>query len=217
MKPKKLVGALLLGVLVLWIIGWASSRSHKPDAPQVVQASPADKWQVTEERSPMDDSQTMVLTLDSENVVQGPLGTVKPSLIVRCQQKKTAVYFVTGMAASIEEDVEGGPSDFHKVGLRLDDDPARYFSWGESTDHKALFASDLIWGEQWNSVIGMNSPTVVAYSGGIIEFAKKLTGASKLTLQFTPFDGSPQVAQFDVRGLDPHLHKLAEACGWAYE
>ncbi len=141
MKPKKLVGALLLGVLVLWIIGWASSRSHKPDAPQVVQASPADKWQQDAKSGPrMDDSQTVVLTLDSENVVQGPL-VEQPNhpLIVRCQQKKTAVYVVTGMASSIEEDVEGGPSDFHKVGLRLDDDPARYFSWGESTGSLQLY------------------------------------------------------------------------------
>jgi type VI secretion system protein VasI len=208
MEPKKIVGSLLLGVLILWAIGWASSRPHKPEAPQVVQASPTDKWHVTEERSPMDDTQTVVLTLDSENVVQGPLGTVKPSLIVRCQQKKTAVYFVTGMAASIEEDVEGGPSDFHKVGLRLDDGPASYGSWGESNDHKALFASDLIY-----DATGHAS----AFSGGAIKFAKELAQAGILSFQFTPFDGNTQVARFDLRGLDPHLHKLAETCGWAYE
>lgn len=165
----------------------------------------------------MDDSKTVVVALDSENTAEGPLGAVRPSLIVRCQQKKTQVYVVTGMAATVEEDIDGGPRDSHKVGLRLDDGPAKYDSWGESTDHKALFASDLIWGEQWDSLIGMNAPKVVAYSGGVVEFAKKLAGASKLTFQFTPFDGSPQVAQFDVRGLNPHLHKIAEACGWAYE
>jgi hypothetical protein len=59
----------------------------------------------------------------------------------------------------------------------------------------------------------MNAPTVVAYSGGVVEFAKQLAGASTLTFWFTPFDGSPQVARFDLRGLDVHLHKLAEACG----
>lgn len=208
MDIKKLAGIALLAVVILWIIGASVSHSRKTDAPQTVQASTGDKWQVTEERSPMDDSQTVVLTLESENVVQGPLGAVKPSLIVRCQQKKTAVYVVTGMAASIEEGVEGGPSDFHKVGLRLDDGPASYGSWGESNDHKALFASDLIY-----DATGHAS----AFSGGAIKLAKELAQAGTLTFQFTPFDGTTQVARFDLRGLDPHLHKLAEACGWAYE
>lgn len=195
MDPKKIVGALLLGVLILWLIGWASSRSHEPNSPQVVQASPTDKWQVREERSPMDDSQIVVLTLDSENAVQGPSGTVKPSLIVRCQEKQTAVYVVTGMAASVEEDIEGGPRDYHTVRTRLDDAPASTEPfWSESTDHNALFTD--------SESVG---------------FAKKLAEAQRFTFQFTPFDGSPQVARFDLRGLDPHLHKLAEACGWAYE
>jgi type VI secretion system protein VasI len=208
---KKLVGGVLAAVFVLWIVGWTNSRSQKPDAPQVVQASQADKWHVTEDKSPMDDSKTVILTLDSDDEVQGPLGSVRPSLIVRCKEKKTDVYVATGMAASVEE---YGPA--HKVGIRRDGGTAQYYDWLESTDHRALFASDLIWGEQWDSTLGMNVTRVAADSGGRIEFAKQLATASKLTFQFTPFDGSPQVAGFDVRGLDPHLHKVAEACGWAY-
>ena len=197
MEPKKLVGALLLGVLVLWIIGWASTHSHKPEAPQVVQASPIDKWHVTEKQSPMDDSKTVMVALDSNDEVHGPLGAVRPSLIVRCQQKKTEVYVETGMAASVEE---YGPS--HAVGIRLDDGPAEYYDWIESGDNKALFANDREFADHGH--------------GGIIEYAKSIAEASTLTFQFTPFDGSPQVARFDIRGLDPHLHKVAEACGWAY-
>ena len=197
---KKLVSGVLLGLVVLWIIGKASSRSHKPDAPQVVQASPGDKWRVTEKQSSMDDSKTVVVTLDSEDQIQGPLGTVRPSLIVRCQEKKVDVYVVTHMAANVEAD------DEHVVGIRLDDGSPRHENWSESTDHQALFASDIIWNG--------DEPT---FSGGRIEFAKRLAGANQLTFQFTPFDGSPQVARFDIRGLDPHLHKVAEACGWSYE
>ena len=208
MDIKKLAGIALLVVVVLWIFGASVSHSHKPDAPQVVQASTGDKWQVTEGQSPMDDSKKMVLALDSDDMVQGPNGAVRPSLMVHCEQKKTAVYVVTGMASSIEEDVEGGPSDFHKVGLRLDDGTASYGSWGESNNHKALFASDLIF-----DATGHAS----AFSGGAIKFAKELSQASTLTFQFTPFDGTTQVARFDLRGLDSHLHKLAETCGWAYE
>lgn len=199
MEPKKLVGAFLLGVLVLWIIGSVSSRSHKPEAPEVVQASPTDKWHVTVDKSPMDDSKSVALTLDSEDEVQGPLGKVRPSLIVRCQEKKTDVYITTGMAANMEADGE------HVVGIRLDDGAARHENWSESTDHAALFASDVIWNG--------DEPT---FHGGRIEFAKRLAGANQLTFQFTPFDGSPQTARFNLRGLDTHLHDVAEACGWAY-
>jgi type VI secretion system protein VasI len=199
MDSKKIVGAGLLGVFALWIIGWASSRSHKPDTPQVVQASLTDKWRVTEKQSPMDDSKTVMVTMDSDDQVQGPLGTVRPSLIVRCQEKTTDVYVVTHMAANVEADGE------HVVGIRLDGGPARYENWSESTDHAALFARDIIWNG--------DEPT---FSGGRIEFARRLAGASQLTFQFTPFDGSPQVARFDIRGLDSHLHEVAEACGWAY-
>ena len=194
MDIKKLVGGVLLGVALLWIIGLASSRSHKPDAPQVVQASPPDKWHVTEQKSPMDDSKPVVLALDSEDEVQGPLGASRPKLMIRCQEGKTESYVVTGMAANIEVSSDGGPSEYHSVRVRFDDAPPQQFGlWSESTDHKALFI------------------------GNGQALAKELSKASSFTFQFTPFDGSPQVAQFDVRGLDPHLHKVAEACGWAYE
>jgi hypothetical protein len=61
----------------------------------------------------------------------------------------------------------------------------------------------------------LNRPAAI--SGGAIKLAKELAQAGTLTFQFTPFDGTTQVARFDLRGLYPHLHKLAETCGWAYE
>jgi len=114
---------------------------------------------------------------------------------VRCQGKKTEVYVATGMAASVESHGEYSiaPEDSHTVRTRLDDAVASTEYWYESGDHKALFAEH-----------------------DSIEFAKVLSGASTFTFQFTPFDDSPQTAHFNVGGLGPHLHKLAEACGWAY-
>ncbi len=210
MDLKKIIGAIVLGVAVLWVIGLLSSRSAKREATPTVQASQIDKWRVTEEKSPMDDSQTVVLTLDSVDQMQGPLGSVRPSLVVRCKEKETAVYVVTGMAANVETDIDGGPTDYRTVRIRLDDGPAEsYRSWKESTDHKALFASETVDG-------GIDSSPSTWQHHPVSEFAKKLAGASTLTFQFTPFDGSPQVARFDLRGLDVHLHKVAEACGWAY-
>lgn len=194
---------IALGFIALSAIIGSETKPSGSSASAVTSNVPTDRWQVREDRSPMDDSNTVMLSLDSGDVMQGPLGTVTPSLIVRCQEGKTSVYVVTGMAASIEEDIAGGPSEFHKVRIRLDDGAVSYESWGESTDHKALFAS-----------VHDSSGDVAAFSGGAAEFAKKLAGISKLTFQFTPFDGSPQVARFDVRGLDNHLGKVAEACHW---
>jgi hypothetical protein len=142
----------------------------------------------------MDDSKTVVLALDSDDEVRGPLGAVRPTLMIRCQEGKTESYVVTGMAANIEGSSDGGLSEYHTVKVRFDDAPPQQFGlWSESTDHQALFI------------------------GNGQALAKELSKANAFTFQFTPFDGSPQVAQFDVRGLDPHLHKVAEACGWAYE
>lgn len=100
---------------------------------------------------------------------------------------------VTGMAASTEEDIDGGPSDNHKVRVRLDNVNAGLEYWYESTDHKALFTTD-----------------GVAY-------AKQLAAATTFTFEVTPFDGSPLVARFDVRDSRDHLSKVAEACGWMLE
>jgi hypothetical protein len=194
MDPKKIIGAMLGGAVILWLIGTIASNQRRSEAAETIPPPAPDKWQTSESHSQMDDSKTVVLALDSEDQIQGPLGAVRPSLIIRCEEKRTSVYVVTGMAARVEEDIEGGPRDFHTVRTRLDDAPASTEPyWSESTDHKALFT-------QYESV----------------GFAKKLAEAQTFTFQFTPFDGSPQVARFDLRGLDVHLHKVAEACGWAY-
>jgi hypothetical protein len=53
----------------------------------------------------------------------------------------------------------------------------------------------------------------VAIGGGAIAFVKKLLAAKT----FTPFDGSPQIASFDLRGLDSHMSKVVQACAWAMD
>jgi Type VI secretion system VasI, EvfG, VC_A0118 len=169
------------------------------DAAPSVAASPGDKWHLTESRSSIDDSKNEVLLLDVEAPIQGPLGSTTPSLIVRCKEKKTNVYVNTGMAATVEEGLDG-----HKVALRLDGNAARYEDWNESTDHKALFADE----SEYRS-------DVVYPAGAVVKLAKELARAKTLTFQFTPFDGSPQVMHFDLRGLDSHIDKVAEACGWS--
>ena len=76
------------------------------------------------------------------------------------------------------------------VRTRLDDDKARDASWGVSTDNKAAFA-----------------PSAIA-------FAKQLAKTETFRIRLTPFNESPIEYSFDVRGLDKHLPRIAEACDW---
>jgi type VI secretion system protein VasI len=198
---KKLGTAIIIGFGSLLLLGMIIS-AFRPSSSSTLASKP--EWSVNTSRSPIDDSNTVVLSLDSENLIQGPLGSVKPTLIVRCKERKTDVYVVTRMAARIEEDEEGGPSNYHKVRIRIDDGVASSESWTEATDQNALFAPDQIYDvnehydlKEWR-----------------IAFARKLAGATTLIFEFTPFDGNPQTARFDLRGLDTHLDKVAEACGW---
>jgi len=58
---------------------------------------------------------------------------------------------------------------------------------------------------------------IVAMSGGAMAFVRNVLAAKTLTFEFTPFDGSPHIASFDLRGLDGHMSKVAGACGWAMD
>lgn len=146
---------------------------------------PGDKWQVTESRSPMDDSETVVLTLDAEEKVPGPVEAKLPTLIIRCKEGKTQAYVWTGMGASVESG-----SDDHTVRIRFDSAEAVTQAWGESDSHDSLFAPN-----------GMM-------------FAEQIEAASRMAFQFEPFDFGPVTAIFDVRGLKAHVGKLASACHW---
>jgi hypothetical protein len=197
MNKKRMAVIGIAAVVAIIIIKGTTSNTNSSVASTIgvtqgAQPISNDNWRVAESRSAMDDSEGMLLSLNSEDVIQGPTGAARPSLNIRCKEGKTDIYVVTGMAADIEDDPDGEPSDTHTVRTRLDDAPAQTEPWFESTDHTALF-------------------------GGGQELAKALSQASTYTFQFTPFDGSPQTFRFDVRGLDAHLHKLADACGWGYE
>jgi hypothetical protein len=139
----------------------------------------------------MDDSKTVTLSLASGDVIQGPLGSSRPTLVIRCKESKTEVYVVTGMAASVEDDNLADISpNHHSVRLRIDQANPLTVFWYGSDDDKALFAGN---GE---------------------ELAKELAEAQTLTFGFTPFDANTVVARFDLNGLDAELPKVADACGW---
>jgi len=97
-------------------------------------AAPApSKWVRSIDKSLLDDSKIVALSLAAEIPVQGWLNTVTPRLIIRCKENETSVYVNTGMSASVE--LNG-----HTVRIRLGTKPAVTEKWEESTDNKALFS-----------------------------------------------------------------------------
>ena len=147
-------------------------------------------WQVEEERSKMDGSPTVILGLRSTDTVHGWLETATPTLVVRCQEHKTSVYIVTGMAA---QPGEGASSDAYPIELRFDEEKPTTQWWGQSTDNKGLGV--------WSS-------------SKAIALSRRLAKANKLLFRFTPFNASPAIASFDLHGLDRLLPKVAHACDW---
>jgi hypothetical protein len=70
--------------------------------------------------------------------------------------------------------------------------PNRAFEeqWGESTNSEALFAPNPI------------------------QVAKLLAKARTMRFRFTPFNASPVIIAFDVRGFDKHIGLVSKTCSW---
>ena len=201
-KPKTGCFTWLVAIFLgLVFLGWCSS-TFRPSRPQTsatpttpsrtaTPSAPATppkggKWVAEQGASQMDDSRTVTFRLEAEAGIEGWLKRQKPVLIVRCRERSTNAYMVTGMSASVESgDLEG-----HTVRVRFDDSPAQRQRWTESTDNEALFAPRAI------------------------EFAKSVASAKMLRLEFTPFNASPVIATFEVAGFNEHIGKVGAACGW---
>jgi hypothetical protein len=144
-------------------------------------------WTETETSSPMDGSKTVTLHLAATYSITGwPNNEFRPRLVVRCKERKTEVYVVTGMSASAEL----GLFQQHTVRLRFDDGKPRRQEWSEGTNGQSLFAP------------------------GAVALARILAKAKTFRLEFTPFNSNNQIAEFNVQGLDQHLAKVARVCGW---
>ncbi len=134
----------------------------------------------------MDDSKTVTLTLAADQSVDAWLMRARPTLIIRCQERTTALYVVTETAATPEL----GKYNEYSVTHRVDQTTAVNEDWTASTDSRALFSPE---------------PIVLA---------RRLRTASIFRFRFTPFNASPAIATFSVSGLAAHLPKVAAACGW---
>lgn len=194
-KDAGIVGLIAVGVVLVMVI-LTNSEHDKPQTASDTLSGPTGitppteakggNWQVTRERSPMDGSKTIFLSLSAQAPITVWLGEKTPQLVVRCKESKTDVYIVTDTAAQPEY----GNYYTYSVRIRIDDRHARAQRWAESTDNVALYSPDAA------------------------TLARQLSAARRLRFEFTPFNASPAVAEFDLRGLRDVLPEVAEACHW---
>jgi type VI secretion system protein VasI len=144
------------------------------------------KWQLSKETSRIDDSSNVIISLDADSSISGwPRKTHTPSLILRCKERKTEAYIVIGMSPQVESGTDGAT-----VILRFDKEKATEYQTSKSTNGEALFFGQSI---------------------GLI---KKMLQHTTMLLQFVPFNSSPVMTTFDLRGLAEAVKPLKETCKW---
>jgi len=164
--------------------GVSAPRSQRSEASPAGETLPS--WRVQTSTSAMDGSKMVALQLDSDSEFPGSFGMHRATLVLRCKEKKTEAYIVTGTRASVENTEET-----HAVRLRFDQAEPVTEHWSESTSGDTLFARN---GRQ---------------------LIDRLVKADVLTFEFTPFDAGPAVVRFALNGLGDRLPELAQACGWS--
>lgn len=183
------------GLFALLLVGCSGSQIAAE--PQVItqivvvtatpeQATPlpsGGKWVVNQDISDFDDTAQVVLVLLAEEDVAGAFRKTRPSLALRCKEKRADV--IVNVDQQIDKD---GLSDFVSVRVRFDKKKAETHYPGLSTDSKAVFFDP------------------------VKPFIKEMLAADQMLFQFTPFSASPATATFDIRGLSEVIGPFQEAC-----
>jgi type VI secretion system protein VasI len=95
----------------------------------------AGKWNIRTDTSVIDDSKTVVCSLEADNAVKVGYKTIKPILFIRYKEGELNAYINYGNFLG------SGNID---VTLRFGKKPATKATWSTSTDHKAAFVSGSI-------------------------------------------------------------------------
>jgi len=132
----------------------------------------------------MDDSKTIIYSIEANNEIHGWLARKTPLLLVRCKERSLDAYIDVGMSSS----VESGDLNRHTVQIRFDDGPAKREMWSESSDNEALFAPN---------------PR---------SFAKAIASTDRLRIGFTPFNADPVIVEFSTEGFAGPLKELTDTC-----
>jgi hypothetical protein len=186
------LGLIGTAVIALIVVGLSSSNrlpSAKPaptETPGSTGSASADAntWFVSEKRNEMDNTREVGLMLDSENDVEGFIGSHKAHLHIRCSKRHPEVFVDVGGPF---ESVYG---DFEAVHVRLKFDDAAPVRqrWTESTNNEAAFAAN---------------PAAMM---------KQMLASNTLLFEFTPFQKRETTLTFRMGDLREKLKPLSDVC-----
>ncbi|MXQ13236.1 type VI secretion system-associated protein TagO [Microvirga makkahensis] len=146
----------------------------------------ASKWQVREEKSRLDDSREVFLSVLLVGPIRGRYGQDKyGALFITCRERATNIYFVFG--DHFMSSLQGAG----KVSARVGTNTPKTISMIESNDHSALG----LWGNR----------TAVPY-------VKDLFGGKSLYVRAVPYNESAIEMDFPIAGIDEAIKPLREAC-----
>lgn len=208
MSDSKILMLILLGAAafaaILASTGWANRNGppqrsalasdsspsperspSRPESPKPTAPDPRGEWIVKTETSPIDDSTNVYLYLPANEEIPATLGTIRPTMVVRCKEDHTDVFVNWGVYLGLDET---------RVLHRFDKLPAKTRTWNISTDREATFYRS---------------------SRGAVEMVRAMMEHDKLLLQVTPYGESPAMVTFDLRGLTDAVIPLREACHWS--
>jgi hypothetical protein len=120
--------------------------------------------------------------------IQGPDHNYRPVLSIHCKDEEMLGYIVVGMDVQSDRVGWSGTS-FTNVTFWRDGNPFR---------------------EEMR--IGRNGERL--YFNSSAEFSKKVTGANRLGLQFTPVGAAPAMTSFNISNFGEAISPVRKACGW---
>lgn len=179
-----LLGSAVIAVIIVMVIAQSGEQSVPATASAKSSEHAPATWTLSEKVNAMDNNKTIVLTLQSQDEVEGFIGSHAAYVVIKCDKGKTSAYVSVGTQIQHEYD-----SDSHTVRLKFDDaDPVRQH-WSESTDGTALFSPQ---------------------PG---DFVKQLQDSKRFLFEFTPFQKTPTTVKFNVDGLSEKLPPILQTCG----
>ncbi|MEP1201643.1 type VI secretion system-associated protein TagO [Tateyamaria sp.] len=157
-------------------------------APVLEKAKPASQWTKRVDKSAIDDSKEVYMSVKSKDLLPARFGTRQEArLLLRCMENTTVAYFTWGghHLADLQS--------YGKVTYRVDEKKAVTRRFQESTDNQALGL--------WNG-------------GSSIPFIKQLFDAETLVVRITPYSESPMETTFNISGLETEIAELRDTCSW---
>jgi hypothetical protein len=163
----------------------AAATSAAPGATAAVTAVTHQWSREDEYRWIANHKRSVAYELDADQQVRVWTTHVRPSLVVRCLNRKTEVFVYTETPSKLES-----TDGLHSVRLTFDDAAGSEERWPDSAEHDALFAPD----------------------GTAL--ARRISSAHHLRFGFSPHNADPVQVDFELGDAATVMSHVAKTCGW---